>query len=229
MPAKNAPAEPITKIQKLIGSRMLDSKQTKPCFYLTVKTDMTEISRTRRNYSKSVGTRVATNDFLIRAMALGIEQFPLMAADLEDEYLRIADTINVGLAVAAPQGLVVPVIKDANIKTLPQIAADSAELIRMAKGNSLNLDHLERATITLTNLGMYSIESFIAIVSPCQCSILSVGRLIDTPIPVGDDIMMRRMMNLTLAVDHRIVNGAYAAQFLSYIMGLLEKPAVLME
>jgi len=223
-----AQRRPLTNIQKLIGQRMLDSKQRKPSFYLSVQADVTELSAVRRKYSKTVSTRVATNDFCIRAIALGIEKYPLMAGDLDGDEIAIAAKVNVGLAVAAPQGLLVPVIKNANKKTLPQIAKDSSSLISRAKSNNMTPDQLNGACITLTSLGMYGIESFIAVASPCQCSILAMGKLTETFVPIkGNHILLRKITNLTLAVDHRIVNGAYAARFLNEVATLLENPRTL--
>ena len=219
---------PLTSIQKLIGRRMLHSKLHKPCFYLSIKADVTELMGLRRKYSKQVFTRVATNDFCIRAMALAIEKYPLMAGEFDGDHIRIANSINVGLAVAAPQGLVVPIIRNANKKKLPRIAQESAEFINKAKSNNLVPDDMLGAAITLTGLGMYGIDSFIAVASPCQCSILAMGRPADTVVPIDNNMVIRKIVSLTLAADHRIVNGNYAAKFLKEIAALLESPKKLM-
>lgn len=215
---------PLTSIQKLIGERMLHSKRHKPCFYLSIKADVTELMGLRRKYSKSVSTRVATNDFCIAAMGRAIEKYPLMAGQFDGDHIQIAGNIDVGLAVAAPQGLIVPIIRDANKKTLPQIAKESGELINKGRSNDLSPDDMQGAVITLTGLGMYGIDSFIAIASPCQCGILAIGKPTKTVVPIEGDIVFRKMVSLTLAADHRIVNGVYAAKFLKEVVGLLEQP-----
>ena len=220
---------PLTGIQSLIGRRMLHSKRHKPCFYLSIKADVTELMGLRRKYSKAVSVRVATNDFCIRAMALAIEKYPLMAGQFDGDHIQIANSIDVGLAVAAPQGLVVPVIRDVHKKKLPQIAVESADFVNKARSNKLAPGDMQGAVITLTGLGMYGIDSFIAIASPCQCSILAIGKPSEELVPIADDMVIRKMVGLTLAADHRIVNGDYAAKFLKEIVALLEKPKELMD
>ena len=220
---------PLTRIQSLIGRRMLHSKRHKPCFYLGIKADVTELMGLRRKYSKAVAIRVATNDFCIRAMALAMEKYPLMAGQFDGDHIQIAGSIDIGLAVAAPQGLVVPVVRDADKKPLPQIAKETAELVNKARSNNLTPDDMAGATITLTGLGMYGIDSFIAIASPCQCSILAIGKPTETVIPEDGNLVIRKIVGLTLAADHRIVNGAYAAGFLRETVRLLENPKKLME
>ena len=142
MSASNAKIIPLTRIQKLIGNRMVESKRTKPCFYLTARADIGEINEIRRPMSKKLGTRISMNDFFIRAMALAVKKYPLMTAV----------EINIGLAVASPGGLVVPVIKNADCKSLADIAKESTELIEKARNNKLTLDDIEGACITLTAL-----------------------------------------------------------------------------
>ena len=220
---------PLTHIQSLIGRRMLHSKQHKPCFYLSIKADVTELMGLRRKYSKVVSVRVATNDFCIRAMGLAMEKYTLMAGQFDGDHIQIAGSIDIGLAVAAPQGLVVPIVRNANKKPLPQIAKETAELINKARSNNLAPADMAGATITLTGLGMYGIDSFIAITSPCQCSILAMGKPTETIMPIDDNLVIRKMVGFTLATDHRIVNGNYAAGFLREIVHLLENPKKLMD
>jgi pyruvate dehydrogenase E2 component (dihydrolipoamide acetyltransferase) len=190
---------------------MLESKQTKPCFYLTARADIGEINEIRRPMSKKLGTRISMNDFFIRAMALAVKKYPLMATG----------EINVGLAVASPSGLVVPVIKNADSKSLGDIAKESAELIEKARNNKLTLDELYGACITLTALGMFGIDSFLAIPSPGQRSILSVGRIIERSIPCGGEITVKKIVEFGLSADATMVKADYAAKFLVEITKLL--------
>ncbi len=219
----------LSRIQRLVGRRMLQSKQQKPCFYLNAVADMTDIVKTRRSLGRRLGVPIATNDFIIKAMAMSVQRFVLMAADIVGDNLKIADNINVALAVAAPQGLFVPVIKSAHQKTLAQIAADSTTLINKARSNSLSLEDMQGGCITLTNLAMFGSDSFIAIPLPSQCSILSAGKITEQPVSKNGQVYCRKLMKRTLAADHRIVNGAYAAEFLANITALLAQPQRLID
>ncbi|MDD5010895.1 MAG: 2-oxo acid dehydrogenase subunit E2 [Phycisphaerae bacterium] len=215
---------PLTRIQKLISERMLGSKLTQPCFYMTAKADVGQIGEIRRPLSKETGVRISMNDFFLRAMAVAIEKYPLMAGTFKDDCIEIAESIDVGLAVAAPNGLVVPVIKNANKKSLADIAKQSAELIDKARNNKLNLDELAGACMTLTALGMFGIDSFLAIPSPGQCGILSVGKVNEEVVLLDGKPEAKKMIEFGLAADHRIVTPAYGAQFLAEITNLVSNP-----
>lgn len=220
---------PLTRIQKLIGQRMLESKQNQPCFYMTAKANVDEINKTRRPLSKELGVRISLNDFLIRAMALAAAKFPLMAAKFKDGQIENPDSINIGLAVAAPVGLVVPIIKDANNKSLIDVARQTAELIEKARNNKLTLADLSDTCITLTALGMFGIDSFLAIPSPGQCSILSVGKIFDLLAICDGQVVTNKYVEFGLSADARIVTADYAAQFLTEITNLLSNPQKLID
>jgi pyruvate dehydrogenase E2 component (dihydrolipoamide acetyltransferase) len=220
---------PVTNIQKIIAARMLESKRTMPAFYLTIHADLTDMTRLRRELGRSLGAKIGSNDFIMRAMAIAVEKFPLFAGQLKGDVIEIASTVNVGLAVAAPQGLVVPVIKDAHKKSLVKIAEESKILTNKARSNKLSLADLTGCCITLSNLGVYNIESFVAVAPPGECAIVAIGRAVETSLPKDGSVYERKMMALTLAADHRIVNGTYAAQFLECIKGLLENPQELIK
>jgi pyruvate dehydrogenase E2 component (dihydrolipoamide acetyltransferase) len=215
---------PVSRIQKIIAAKMLESKRTMPAFYLTAHADLTEMLHIRRNLGRSLGARIASNDFILKAMALAVEEYPLLAGRIVGEEIHIAPTVNVGFAVAAPHGLVVPVIKDAQRKTLVEIAQDTKMLTDNARANKLRHADLQGACITLSNLGVYNIESFIAVAPPGQCSILAIGRTVEVSVPKDGNFYERKHMAFTLAADHRIVNATHAAAFLRYIIDLLEKP-----
>ncbi len=142
-----------------------------------------------------------------------------MTGQLVGDAIKLADTINIGLAVSTPNGLVVPVVKDAHKMDLKQIAAATKALVEKAQNEKLLLTDLEGACITVSNLGAFGIESFIPVVIPGQCSILGIGRITDTSIPKKGD---RKLMSMTLSVDHKVANGDYAAQFLDLVRKLLE-------
>jgi pyruvate dehydrogenase E2 component (dihydrolipoamide acetyltransferase) len=217
----------VTRIQKIIASRMLYSKQNIPCFYLKEQADVTDLGTFRRRLGRSSGDKISTNDCIVCAMARSIEKYPLMAGQLAGDFIQIAPTVNIGLAVAAPQGLVVPVIKDAQKKTLAEIAKDAQELTNKARSNKLVVADLEGACTTLTNLGVYEIESFYAVSPPGQCSIVAVGRAIDTCVPKNGSFSDRKMMMITLSADYRVVTATYAAAFLNHVINLLQNPDLL--
>jgi pyruvate dehydrogenase E2 component (dihydrolipoamide acetyltransferase) len=153
---------------------------------------------------------------------MGLQKFPLLTGRLDGDAVKIPETVNIGLAVAAQDGLIVPVIKDVNKKDIKQIAADSAALIEKAQNGKLLITDLEGACITISNLGAFGVNSFIPIVIPGQCSILGIGRITDTCVSGNDGVVIRKLMNMTLSVNHRIANGAYAAEFLDFTRKLLE-------
>ncbi len=214
----------LTRIQKLISQRMLSSKRTKPCFYIELKADVTELMDLRPKLRKSLGVKVTTNAFYIRALALAAKEYPLMLGVLDGDNIKIPDYINVGFAVNAPQGLMVPVIKDADKKTLAEIARAEKSLTEEARSNKLSLEHIEAETIALSNLGVYGIDSFFGIVPPPASTLLAVGNVIHQAVPKDGKPIMRKITSLTLTVDKITINEPYAAKFLSLIKEYLQNP-----
>jgi len=221
---------PLSRIQRLIAQRMLASKRSKPCFYLARRADVTDLMAMRHTLSKTLGVKVTSNAFFIHALALAAKQYPLMVGryDADDPQIgaviRIAENINVGFAVNSPQGLVAPVVKHAENKTLAEIAGQEKQLTERARGNKLTLDDLEGQTIALSNLGAYDVDSFLGIVPPPASTILTAGKVVPTPVPWNGHVVVRKMVSLSLAVDHRIVPGEYAACFLQFLADQLECP-----
>jgi len=213
---------PLNRLQKITAQRMLKSKQEIPCFYLTVKADVTDLVGLRAKMNQAGDVKVSYNDFIMKAVATGLERYPIMTGQLEGETIRLADSINVGLAISVPDGLVAPIVKDVQSKDVKQIARDSLALIDRARGNKLAPTDLEGGCITVSNLGAFGIDNFIPIVVPGQCSILGVGQISDTCVPDNGNILVRKLMNMTLSIDHKVANGAYAAQFLDFVRKLLE-------
>ena len=233
-PAKPVPAKvsestvklgtkmPLNRLQKITGQKMVQSKHEIPCFYLSVKADVTNLVKFRTKLNKASDIKVAYNDFIMRAVAIGLEKFPIMTGQLAGEAIQLAEGIGVGLAISVPGGLVAPIIKDVNKKDARQIARESKALIEKARSSKLVPTDLEGGCITVSNLGAFEIESFIPIVVPDQCSILGIGQITETCVPESGNIMVRKLMSMTLSVDHKVTNGAYAAQFLDYVRKLLE-------
>ena len=214
----------LTNIQKLIGKRMLNSKRSKPCFYLQAKADVTELIQLRPKLRKSLGVKITTNAFYIRALAAAAQQYPIMIGKLAGDNIKIADAINVGFAVNAPHGLIVPVIKHADKKTLAEIAGLEKLLVEKARSNTLTLEQMEAETIALSNLGVYGIDSFFGIIPPPASTILAIGNVIERLCIENGKAIVRKMVSLSLAVDHRVINGTYAAGFLNCIKEQLQNP-----
>lgn len=244
---------PLSRIQRLIGGRMLASKRSKPCFYLATRADVTDLMAMRHTLSKALGVKVTSNAFLIHALALAAREYPLIVGRFvwtstdsveppdgdgqarpsqspePEAVIQIADAVNVGFAVSSAQGLVAPVIKHAHEKTLAQIAREEKLLTDKARSNKLTLDDLEGETIGLSNLGAYDIDSFIGIVPPPASTILAVGKVCMTAAPRDGRAVARKMMSLSLAVDHRVVQPDYAARFLQVLAKRLEDPQKLID
>lgn len=222
--AKLGATVPLNRLQRITGERMLKSKREIPCFYLTVRVDMTDLTAARSKMNESGDVKVAFNDYIIKAVATGLEKFPIMTGQLAGDAIKLADAIHIGLAISVPDGLVAPLVRDANKKDVRQIARDSQAVIERARNDKLDLSDLEGGCITVSNLGAFGIESFIPIVVPGQTSILGIGRITDTCVPDNGNILIRKLMNMTLSVDHKVANGAYAAQFLDFVKKMLEDP-----
>ena len=214
----------LTRIQKLIGRRMLNSKLNKPCFYITSKADVTQLMAIRHKLSKSLGAKITSNAFFIRSLGLAAGRYPIMTGTICRDAIRIAEAVNVGFAVNSPQGLVVPVVKNADRKTLAEIALEDKLFTEKARSNRLTLADMEGETIALSNLGAYGVDSFLGIVPPPAGAILACGNVVKMIVPRRGSIVVHKVVSLSLAVDDRIVDGAHAAQFLNCIIEQLEDP-----
>jgi len=229
---------PLNRLQKITAERMLKSKREIPCFYLTVKADVTDLVKLRTELNQAGPAegrmKISYNDFIIKAVATGLEKYPIMTGQLAGQAIKLASSINIGLAISVPDGLVAPIVKDVSKKDVKQIARDSQALVERARSNKLTPTDLEGGCITVSNLGAAGIDSFIPIVVPGQCSILGIGRITDTCVPDNGrdpalrepNIMVRKLMNMTLSVDHKVANGAYAAQFLDFVRKMLQDISV---
>lgn len=222
---------PLTRIQKLIGYLMLKSKHEKPCCYMEIHADITDLIKLRKSFSRQTGIRITTNDFFVHAIACAIKKYPLLAAsiDFETNRITIAEKFGVGIAVAAAQGLVVPVIHDTADMSLVEVAARTEGLIKKARSNKLSLEDFDGANVVLSGLGMYGISSFLAITPPASTAIVSIGKFENKLVAVNGSMVSRKMMSVALAADKRIVNEFYAARFLNFIIEQLQNPDCLIK
>lgn len=213
---------PLNNRQKFTAQKMVKSKRQIPCFYLNVNADVTDLVELREELNQNRDIKLSYNDFLLKAVTDALGQFPVMTGKLVGDSIVLPDTINIGLAVAVADALFVPVIKNTEALSLADIAKRRSVLTQKAKNYELSLDDLSDACITISNLGSFGIDSFIPIVIPGQASIIGVGKILPKPMPDSQSITVKQFMSLTISADHRIANGAQAAEFLDYIKKFLE-------
>jgi pyruvate dehydrogenase E2 component (dihydrolipoamide acetyltransferase) len=215
----------LSPMRRVVGERMAQSKQTAPHFYISMDIDMTAVVGTRKRWKdRGEGAVPSINDFILGACAGGLKEFPALNARFTPDGIEIISEINIGMAVALAEGLVVPVIRNADRLSLSELSQQTQLLSEKAQTKKLFPLDYEGGTFTVSNLGMLGVDTFVAIINPPQCAILAVGRV--GPRAVADEvgIAVRSVMTATLSADHRIVDGAVAARFLSDIKGRLENP-----
>ncbi len=218
--------EPLNRMRQAIARRMTESKTTVPHFYVTIEINMTEAlqMRDQLNAVASDADRVSVNDLVVAAAARTLSQFPNLNASYRDGSLEMHSQINIGIAVALEDGLITPVVHAADKKSVKAIAAESKQLGERARTNKLRADDLTGSTFTISNLGMFGADEFIAIIRPPEAAILAVGAATKKPIVEGDQVRIAPLMKATLSVDHRVADGAQAARFLAAFRKLLENP-----
>jgi pyruvate dehydrogenase E2 component (dihydrolipoamide acetyltransferase) len=211
-------------MRRIVGARMSQSKQTAPHFYLSMDVDMTAVLSLRNRYKERGDAVIASiNDFILHACARALKESPLLNSSFADQRIEVHPDINIGMAVALEDGLVVPVIRNADQLSLSELARQTQELAKKAQAKKLFPLDYEGGTFTVSNLGMLGVDHFTAIINPPQCAILAVGRVAPRVVTDGDGIEIRSMMTATLSADHRIVDGAIAARFLQRVKQFLER------
>ncbi|TBL81668.1 2-oxo acid dehydrogenase subunit E2 [Paenibacillus thalictri] len=218
----------IEGLRKIIGERMVHSAFTAPHVTLHSEIDMSLSVQLRQSLlgkiEKQTGFRVSYTEIIVKAVAHALLKHPLVNATIEGDYIRYNADANVGLAVASAKGLIVPVIKQADGKGLAQLTTECKTLAGYARDNKLKPEHITGGTFTISNLGMYAVDTFTPIINQPESAILGVGRIQDKPVGVNGAIVLRPMMSVSLSFDHRIIDGAPAAAFLTDLKALLENP-----
>ncbi|MHB1653589.1 MAG: dihydrolipoamide acetyltransferase family protein [Desulfitobacteriaceae bacterium] len=217
---------PFSGMRKAIADNMMKSLHGMVQANHRMKVDLTEVIRFRDKL-KADGITVSFNDILVKIVAKALLDIPVMNSSLTDEGIHIKDYVNLGMAVAVENGLIVPVIKDADLLSLREISLVSAELIDKAKNGKLQPDEYKGGTFTITNLGMFDIDEFTAVINPPEAGILAVGKIDRVPVVEGESIVIKPVMMLSLTYDHRIVDGAPAAQFLQRVKQIMQNPYLL--
>lgn len=223
---------PMTGMRKIIADKMSKSTREAPHYYLTVEVDMVSAISLRKELNqviKSEGVKISFNDLLIKVAARALQSHRIINSRVSGDRIELLKRINIGLAVALGSGLIVPVIKDADRKSLKEVALETTDLVRKAKDNKLTPGDYTGGTFTISNLGMYDIIRFTAIINQPESAILAIGKIQDKPVVTSErEIEVRPMMNITLSSDHRVIDGAEGAKFLQDLKNILENPARLL-
>ena len=226
VPTGDIESVPLTNIRKTIARRLTAAWQA-PVFQLTVSADMTRANElVARSRELNPDVRVTVTDLLAKVCAQALMRHRDVNVQYTEDALLKFPTANVGIAVAAPQGLVVPVIRSVERLSLAEVGAARGDIVGRARDNKLTAQDLEDGTFTISNLGMFGIEQFVAVINPPQAAILAVGSTLDTPVARNGAVEVRPMMTMTLTVDHRAVDGAAGADFLRTVKQFLEEPAL---
>ena len=228
--AEEAPKEelvPMNGMRKAIAKNMLNSHMTSPTVTANLSVDMSAM-KAYREQLKAKEIKVSYTDLLVKFVAKALTEYPLLNCSVEDNKIRYKHYVNMGVAVALDNGLVVPNVTDADKKSLTEISAEIKELAKLAREGGLPMEKLRGGTFTITNLGMYGIESFTPIINQPEVAILGVTTMEDRAGFRGGEIVIRPMMTLSLTFDHRVVDGSVAAEFLQRVKNLLENPALML-
>ena len=219
--------EPLTRMRQQIARVTVRSKSEKPHFYVATDVDMTRAMAFRRDINEALaeaGARVTVNDLIIRACIAALKKYPKFNAYYQDDGIRMNDAINVGLAVSTEEGLIVPAILDCGDKSLKALAEASKDLADRASQGTLSSQEYSGGTFAISNLGMFGVASFTAIIQPPQTAVLAAGAVSRQPVVQDDQVVIAEVMTVTLSADHRIVDGAEGAQFINEVKRLLESP-----
>ena len=224
----------LTGMRQTIARRLVESKTTIPHYQVTMKFDMDRLLEMRANYNeklKSSGVKLSVNDFLVRACALAMAEHPYFNASYAGDHVRIHEVVNIGVAISLPEekggGLVVGVIRDADHKSLRQISLEAKALAEKARTKGLSVQDMSDATFTISNLGMFGVEHFTAIINPPNSAILACGAAVQQPVVRGGQLVVGTQMQATLSLDHRVIDGAMAAQYLASLKEFIEEPETL--
>ncbi len=217
-----------SQMRKVIAKRLAESKFTAPHYYLNVEFDMENAIAFRAQFNSIPDTKISYNDMIVKACALALKQHPQVNSQWFADKMRLNHHVHIGVAVAVPDGLVVPVVRFANEQSLPQIGAEVKELAGKARNKKLTPQEMEGSTFTVSNLGMFGIDSFTSIINQPNSAILSVGNIVEKPVVKNGQIVVGHTMKLCLACDHRTVDGATGAQFLQTLKGYIENPVTML-
>jgi pyruvate dehydrogenase E2 component (dihydrolipoamide acetyltransferase) len=220
-------ALPNSGVRKVIAKRLTESKQQVPHFYLTIDCELDALLALRKNINEAAGTKISVNDCIIRAVGLAMKKIPAANVSWTDDAILQYKEADVSVAVATPNGLITPIIKQADTKTLAQISKEMKDLAARARDGKLRPEEFQGGGFTVSNLGMFGVKEFAAIINPPQSCILAVGAGEQRAVVKDGQLAIATVMTVTLSVDHRAVDGAVGAEFLAAFKPLIEKPYAL--
>ena len=220
--------ENVSQMRKVIAKRLAESKFTAPHFYLTLEIDMDNAIAARKSINAQEGVKVSFNDMVVKAVAMSLRKHPTVNSAWMGDFIRRNDHIHIGVAVAVEDGLLVPVVRFADTKGLSQIGAEVKEFAQKAKDKKLQPQDWEGNTFTISNLGMYGIEEFTAIINPPDSCILAIGGIKQVPVVKNGQVVPGNIMKVTLSCDHRVVDGASGSEFLNTFKAYLENPVMML-
>jgi len=230
-PVGSGEVVPLSRMRQQIARVTIKSKQEIPHFYVTAEIDMTQAVAMRGQVNDGLeqeGVRVSINDLIIKACVGALKLYPKFNASFVEGGIQMSESINVGIAIAEEDGLIVPAIMDCAGKSLAEIATASKDLIERSQGGTLHPQEYTGGTFSISNLGMFDVSSFVAIIQPPQSAVLAVGTVAERPVVLNGQVTVASMMNATLSVDHRVSDGAEGARFVVEVKRLLESPALLL-
>jgi pyruvate dehydrogenase E2 component (dihydrolipoamide acetyltransferase) len=218
--------EPLSKLRAIIGKRMTQAKQQVPHFYVTVEMDAAPLLSLRKQFNALLPEeeKLSINDFIVKASALNLQRYPALNASLDGDHIVRHGQVNIGVAVAMDDGLMTIVIHDADLKPLRQIGSESSAMIERARSGRVRSEDIEGSTFTVSNMGMFDIDHFIAIVNPPEAAILAVGSVRKVPVVEEDKLVVGQRMKVTLSADHRVTDGAEVARWLQAFVQIMEQP-----
>ena len=222
---------PLTQIRKTIAKRLATSLGPIPHFFLTTEIDMERAAEAREALNKQLGDeggKISFNDIIIKAVALALVQHRACNAWFQDDHIRYWNEVHIGMAVAIEDGLITPVIRNADLKSLREIGAESRELAGRARNRRLKPEEYTGATFSVSNLGMFDIDQFTAVINPPEAGIVAIGSIVAKAIPDGERVVVRRRLRLTMSCDHRVIDGATGAVFLKTLKQMLENPLAML-
>jgi pyruvate dehydrogenase E2 component (dihydrolipoamide acetyltransferase) len=231
--AQRTPYEdvPLTQIRKTIAKRLAASIGPIPHFFLTTEIDMERAAEAREALNKQLGEeggKISFNDIIIKAVALALVQHRACNAWFQEDHIRYWNEVHVGMAVAIEDGLITPVIRNAEMKSLREIGAESRELAGRARNRRLKPEEYTGATFSVSNLGMFDIDDFTAVINPPEAGIVAIGSIVAKAVPEGDHVVVRRRLRVTMSCDHRVIDGATGAAFLKTLKQMLENPLAML-
>jgi pyruvate dehydrogenase E2 component (dihydrolipoamide acetyltransferase) len=216
---------PVSQMRKTIAKRLGESKFSAPHFYLTIDIDMSNAMATRKRINEMIAPdKISFNDLVIKAAAAALKLHPAINSSWMGDHIRRNNQINIGVAVAVEEGLLVPVVRNADTKNMTSINKEVAAFAEKARGKKLQLEEMQGNTFTISNLGMFGIEEFTAIINPPDACIMAVGGIRSIPVVVNGEVKAGHRMKVTLSCDHRVVDGATGAKFLADFKAMLEEP-----